>query len=114
MTKATIMDLGMLVKQTEIRLSKEMNRFASQYDLTGTQMSIIDFLGRHSDQQVSQKAIENELGIQRSTATIILQRMEKRALVKRTPDPQDRRHRTVKLTTTAKQLFPIVKRHIDQ
>lgn len=108
----TIPDLGKLVKQTDITLGRQMNLFASRYGLTGVQMSIIDFLGRCPQQRAPQKAIENEFNIQRSTATIILQRMEKRCLVCREPDPTDHRKRDVQLTAQATDLFPIVRDYI--
>lgn len=108
----TIPDLGVLVKQTDIALARQMNQFASQYDLTGVQMSIIDFVGRRSNHQATQKSLENEFNIKRSTTTIILQRMEKRGLVKRTTDPTDRRKRYVQLTSPAVKLFPTVRDYI--
>ena len=107
-----IPDLGILIKKVDIALTKEMNNFASQYDLTGVQMSIIDFLGRKQNNQATQQEIEREFNIQRSTTTIILQRMERRKLVFRSTDKSDRRKRYVKLQAKAIELFPIVNEYI--
>ncbi len=107
-----IPDLGILIKKVDIALTKEMNNFASQYDLTGVQMSIIDFLGRKQNNQATQQEIEREFNIQRSTTTIILQRMERRKLVLRSIDKSDRRKRYVKLQAKAIELFPIVNEYI--
>jgi MarR family transcriptional repressor of mepA len=108
-----IPDIGVLVKQTDITLSRQMNQFASQYGLTGVQMSFIDFLGRLPEHRGTQKELENEFNIQRSTTTIILQRMEKRDLIVREIDPHDRRRRSVKLTHAAIELFPVVRDYIS-
>lgn len=110
----SIPDLGILIKKTENHLSNEMNIFASQYSLTGVQMSIIDFLGRAKSHAKTQKEIELEFNIQRSTTAIILQRMEKRGLVQRAIDANDRRKRLVKLTPKALELFPVVNNYINK
>lgn len=109
----SIPDLGKLVKQTDISLTRQMNDFAKKYHLTGVQMSMIDYLSRCDHYSAPQKALEDEFNIQRSTTTIILQRMEKRKLVMRQTDAQDRRKRSVQLTNQAIKLIPFVKDYID-
>ena len=37
--------------------------FARQYDLTGNQMAVIDFITNHADQEVFQRDIEHEFEI---------------------------------------------------
>ncbi|WP_225350189.1 MarR family transcriptional regulator [Lacticaseibacillus pantheris] len=68
-----------------------MDNYAKQFGLTGTQMSILDFIGTRTD--VLQRDIETEFNIQRSTATVTLQRMEKQDLVERHPSPNDSRQK---------------------
>ncbi len=53
-------------------MNQEMNAFAQQYGLTGTQMSIIDFLTHFPGNSCDQHQIENEFGIKRSTTTVLL------------------------------------------
>ena len=43
-------------------------------------MAIIDFITNHANHEVFQRDIEHEFEIQRSTTTVLLQRMEKKAL----------------------------------
>lgn len=78
--------IGRLLKVASNQMSREFDNFAAQLDLTGQQMSILDFLGNQSEEdsekEISQTMIELEFNIRRSTTTEILQRMEKRQLIK--------------------------------
>ena len=109
-----MINIGRLVKQADISLTRQMNDFARQNDLTGNQMNIIDFLSRQENMAADQQAIEHEFNIRRSTTTIVLQRMEKRGLIQRIVDPHDRRRRQVQLTPTARQLVPVVHNYIKE
>lgn len=42
--------IGRLLKMATNSLNQEFNRFAQQYDLTGTQMSVIDFMANCESQ----------------------------------------------------------------
>ena len=70
---------GRLLKQANNSMMRHFDQFARQYDLTGNQMAIIDFITNHVKHEVFQGDIEHEFDIQRST-TVLLQRMEKKAL----------------------------------
>ena len=48
-------------------MMRHFDQFARQYDLTGNQMAVIDFITNHADQEVFQRDIEHEFEIQRST-----------------------------------------------
>ena len=109
-----MINIGRLVKQADISLTRQMNEFARQNGLTGSQMNIIDFLSRQENMAADQQAIEHEFNIRRSTTTIVLQRMEKRGFIQRIVDPRDRRRRQVQLTTTARQLVPVVHNYIKK
>lgn len=100
-------DTGRLLKIAARQLTKDFDDFARQYGLTATQMSIIDHLGRKQE-EVLQRDLEQEFNIRRSTATLILQRMEKKDLIKRTPAQIDARQRAVVLTDKGKQLVGFV------
>lgn len=106
--------LGRLIKQADNALAQEMNEFARQYGLTGTQMSIIDFLGNFPGNNCDQQAIEKEFAIKRSTTAVLLQRMAKSGLVIRRPALDDRRRKVVTLTEKGQKLFPIVSTYIKQ
>ncbi len=71
---------GGLLKQANNNMLRHLDQFAQQYDLTGNQMAIIDFITNYANHEVFQRDIEHEFEIQRSTTTVLLQRMEKKAL----------------------------------
>ncbi|WP_156314363.1 MarR family winged helix-turn-helix transcriptional regulator [Lacticaseibacillus camelliae] len=95
-------NFGMVIKQATNQMNKHMDTYAKQFGLTGSQMSIIDFVGNHG--QVLQRDIEAEFAIQRSTATLTLQRMEKSGLIQRTAAATDARQKAVSLTPKATKL----------
>ena len=88
-----------------------MDVYAAQYGLTGTQMSIIDFLGESQDH--TQRDIEMEFDIRPSTTTKILQRMEAGGLVAAKRDPRDGRQRIIAPTAKARGLQTAVRSYID-
>lgn len=108
--------IGRLLKVASNQMSREFDNFAAQLDLTGQQMSILDFLGNQSEEdsgkEISQTMIELEFNIRRSTTTEILQRMEKRQLIKRKASPTDARQKSVELTEEGKQYLPEIRTYI--
>ncbi|XIF19544.1 MAG: MarR family transcriptional regulator [Acetilactobacillus jinshanensis] len=97
-------DFGRLIKKTSAQMTRRFNRFARQYHLTAGQMSLIDFLYTHRHQAIFQRDVEHEFLIRRSTASILLKRMEKRGLITRKSSPTDARQRQVILTHKSKRL----------
>ena len=93
-----------IVRQASTQIDRERDRFAQKLGITGTQMSVIDFLSNQPDHLASQNEIEHEFDIQRSTTTIMLQRMEKHELVKRISSKKDKRQKMVKLTAKSYDL----------
>ena len=92
---------GGLLKQANNNMLRHLDQFAKQYDLTGNQMTIIDFIINHTDQEVFQRDIEHEFDIQRSITTVLLQRMEKKGLIERHTSSKDARQKAVVLTDKA-------------
>ena len=86
------------------QITREFDNFAKQYDLTWMHMSIIDFLSHRADRETFQRDIEHEFFIQRSTTTVLLQRMEKRDLIYRKSSPTDARQKSVYLTAKSHAL----------
>lgn len=101
-----------LVKKAEVNIIRRMDHFAAQKNLTAIQLSVIDFLGHQPGFQASQREIEREFGIQRSTVTVMLQRMEKRGLITRASNPTDGRQKLVCLTKKASGLVGAVVTYI--
>lgn len=101
-----------LIKQAAKGIDQHSSDFAKEMKVTRAQMATIDFLGKQPGQMAKQRVIEEEFAIKRSTTTIMLQRMEKRGLVSRLPDPADKRQKLVKLTDEAKDLLPGIQEEI--
>ena len=69
--------------------------------VTGIHSWLIGYLYNHQDKDIYQKDIEDQFSIRRSTATAILQRMEKNGLIVRLPVEHDARLKKVQLTSKA-------------
>lgn len=54
-------NIGRMVKIASNQLSREFDKFAKPYDLTGTQMSIIDFLSMIGKKNIFNKILKKSL-----------------------------------------------------
>jgi DNA-binding MarR family transcriptional regulator len=80
----------------------DSSKVISEVDkLTGMHGWFIGYLYNHSDRDIFQRDIEEEFSIRRSTATGILQLMEKNGLITREPVKQDARLKKLVLTPKA-------------
>jgi DNA-binding MarR family transcriptional regulator len=80
--------------------------------LTVMQTWIIGYLDGNSEKELFQKDIEAEFNIRRSTATGILQLMEKKGYITRQSINRDARLKSIVLTPKAKDLALRVKKSI--
>ena len=94
-----------LLKVLNNQISRDINTFALQFKLTGTQIQILDFLNSFSDNEnVFQKDVEKEFNIRRSTATNILKNMEEKKLIKRTALPSDSRLKIIEVQKSGQDI----------
>ncbi len=70
-------------------------------DVTGMQKWIIGYLSDNNEKDIFQKDLEEEFSIRRSTATGILQLLEKNNLITRQPVSYDARLKKIVLTQKA-------------
>lgn len=76
-----------------------------QFDnVTGMHGYVIGFLKNNLDRDIFQRDVEKTFSIRRSTATTILQGMEKNGLIVRHPTEYDTRLKKIILTEKAKQM----------
>ena len=101
-----------LLKQALVQSERERDSFAKSLGITGGQMSVIYFISDKQDKTTSQHSIELEFNLRRSTVTVMIQRMEKRDLVKRITSANDKRQKLVSLTDKGKALVPKIKAKI--
>ena len=83
-------------------------------DITRTHGWVIRFLADHEGEDIFQRDIEAQMGIRRSTATGILQLMEKNGLIIREPVDHDARLKKLVLTPMAKEAHKAIGSAIDQ
>ena len=74
-------------------------------ELTGSNGYIIIYLMKHQDELITQKNIEEVLGITRSTASIVLSNMEKNQLITREVLKTDSRIKSLHITSKGKELY---------
>lgn len=77
-------------------------------EMTGTQGHIIGFIRHNGAREVFQRDIETAFGIRRSTATGILQLMEKNGFLRREPVAYDARLKRLVLTPKALALHECI------
>lgn len=72
---------------------------------SGIQMRVLNFIHRRNSQQIPvyQKDIEKEFDVRRSTATGVLQTMEKRTFIERKSCTEDNRLKSIILTDVGQQ-----------
>lgn len=83
------------------------NRFQehiSDLGLTTRQIEVLKFLFRNQNQELNQKAIEEEFDLSHPTVTGILKRLESRDFIKRKPDEKDARNKIVVLSEKSLKL----------
>ena len=76
----------------------------TQQNTTHLQMCVLGFLHENAKKEVFQRDIEKEFCIRRSTATEILNNLEKQNLITRESVQQDARLKKLLLTTKAKKI----------
>ncbi|WP_314061929.1 MarR family transcriptional regulator [uncultured Vagococcus sp.] len=102
-------------------LSNEINRYVSSHinsdnteQYTMIQFLFMDYIGRFSaTTSVFQRDLESEFNIRRSTATGILQVLEKNKLIDRQTSKQDARLKEIILTTEGQAVFKDRRRELD-
>jgi len=104
---------GRLIKLADNQVIRQMDDYARHYDLTGTQMSILDFIANKQDSCL-QRDLEIEFNIRRSTATVLLRRMQTRDLVIQARSATDARQKQVTLTAKGKRLQQATQAYINR
>lgn len=83
-------------------------------NMTGTHGWIIGFLYDRRNTEVFQRDLEEQFSIRRSTATAILQLMEKNGLIRREPVERDARLKKLVLTPKAIEIHEIIHDEIER
>lgn len=109
MSKNLSILINKIANQLKRKMDKEMNE---NYNLTKTQSLVLSYI--NSNKEIYQKDIEKRFSIRRSTATEILNLMEKRNLIKRTPSKIDKRLNNIEITEEGIKLEKVGKEKIKE
>jgi DNA-binding MarR family transcriptional regulator len=107
---------GFIIYRTATKLKAELSRalHAAGFSVTPEQWAVLNRLWENEGE--SQTILAERTSKDRHNMTRILDLLEKNGLVRREPDPEDRRSRRIFLTdegkTLKKELIPIVKKHL--
>ena len=99
--------LGFEIHITDILIKRSAEgsaEFRRNQDLTGTHGYILGYLLRRAGQDIFQRDIERHFGIRRSTASQLVQLMERNGLVERVSVPYDARLKKIVVTDKGRQL----------
>lgn len=83
-------------------------------NVTGIHVWIIDYIYKNIDKDIFQKDIEEQFSIRRSTATTVLQLMEKNNLITRTSVDYDARLKKIMLTEKAISISKNIRKYLSE
>ncbi|GAA3194523.1 MarR family winged helix-turn-helix transcriptional regulator [Lentilactobacillus kefiri] len=106
--------IGIMLKNLNNDLQRYSDREAKKMGITQVQMSIIDFIYRDEEsRELYQTDVEREFNIQKSSATTLLQLMEKKDLIVRSPSNHDSRYKMILLTPKARHFAKRIRAFYD-
>lgn len=88
------METGLAINKLSNLLRRRSAQILKTVGISGAQGSVLDFL-LVSPGPVCQRDVEQEFGLRPSTASELLQTMEKSGLIRRLPDPADARRKNL-------------------
>ena len=97
-----------------IGITNVLRRAVADSQLTSMQTMLLSYLYEHDGQDVYQKDLERLFQIRRSTATGILQILERDGYLIRLPVPQDARLKKLTLTTKGRRACDEAARRVEE
>ncbi len=98
--------VAILIKRAALVVEKTSNQILAPYDLTNAQFKILMMLYKNPDRTVRQADVENKFSMTNPTVTGIIQNLEKKNLVQRVENPNDKRSKLLVLTPQARMIEP--------
>ena len=95
-------DTWLRVGRTNLKVHRALNLLLGELDLSLAQHEILVTIRQHSG--LTQRELSEHLLLIKSNATALLQKLETRRLVRRTPDPADSRSKRLSLTAEGEDL----------
>lgn len=95
---------GMYFKRIHLDIEKEIHTKLSAYNLTKSQLDILNYLDQHPDQMTCQKDLQNYLHISNATINGLVNRLEQNGYIYRITNSEDKRMVSIHPTEKANQI----------
>lgn len=86
-------------------IQRQMSPHYARFGLTPAQFQMLTVINRLRDDRVTQRRLGEELYVSFPNVTVMLARLERDGLIKRTVNKQDRRERFVSITSRGRSLL---------
>ena len=96
-------DIGYIIKKISVSQKAGMDASLSAYNLTSSQLHVLFLLDR-SGGEMTQKTLEEALGVSHPTVVGLVSRLEKQGFITTETDSDDRRHKKILPTEKALNL----------
>lgn len=95
---------GMYFKRIHLDIEKEIHTKLSAYNLTKSQLDILNYLDQHPDQMTCQKDLQNYLHVSNATINGLVNRLEQNSYIYRITNSEDKRMVSIHPTEKANQI----------
>lgn len=95
---------GMYLKRIHLDIEKEIHTKLSAYNLTKSQLDILNYLDQHPDQMTCQKDLQNYLHVSNATINGLVNRLEQNGYIYRITNSEDKRMVSIHPTEKANQI----------
>lgn len=95
---------GMYFKRIHLDIEKEIHTKLSAYNLTKSQLYILNYLDQHPDQMTCQKDLQNYLHVSNATINGLVNRLEQNGYIYRITNSEDKRMVSIHPTEKANQI----------
>lgn len=95
---------GMYFKRIHLDIEKEIHTKLSAYNLTKSQLDILNYLDQHPDQMICQKDLQNYLHVSNATINGLVNRLEQNGYIYRITNSEDKRMVSIHPTEKANQI----------
>lgn len=95
---------GMYFKRIHLDIEKEIHTKLSSYNLTKSQLDILNYLDQHPDQVTCQKDLQNYLHVSNATINGLVNRLEQNGYIYRITNSEDKRMVSIHPTEKANQI----------
>lgn len=95
---------GMYFKRIHLDIEKEIHTKLNAYNLTKSQLDILNYLDQHPDQMTCQKDLQNYLHVSNATINGLVNRLEQNGYIYRITNSEDKRMVSIHPTEKANQI----------